>query len=68
MIGRMSEQQPHPTPQEARVIAAVSQVHPQTIGRYFAGTPGKPTTRERIEEAIVQLGYDHLLGRERARR
>lgn len=51
-----------PTPQEKRCIAAMSASHPQTVDRYFAGSPGRMTTRERIERAIIDLGLAHLLG------
>jgi hypothetical protein len=56
-----------PTPQEARVISAVAEVHPQTLDRWVAGKPGQPTTRARIERAIIELGLDHLLDRKRRR-
>jgi DNA-binding LacI/PurR family transcriptional regulator len=65
----MAHNQPPVTAHECRSLAVKAQCDPRTIRRFLDGkTRRGTTTAERINRAIEQLGYDHLLGRERARR
>jgi len=53
------------TAHTTRCIAAASATDPRTVRRFVKGQPMKSTTQARVERAIIELGFDHLLGRRR---
>jgi hypothetical protein len=54
-----------PTPHELRLISAAACVNEKTTRRYFRDQArSTSSTQARIQEAVVRLGMDHLLGRD----
>lgn len=52
----LSPSGPHPSPQTIRKIAAKAAMHEKTVRRFFRGLPVQPTTRDRIRDALRELG------------
>lgn len=52
------------SPHEVRRVCVAACVSPPTVRAYLAGRNGKASVRERIEDALRELGYDPAAIRE----
>ena len=55
-VGGMLQATQKPSPQDIRRIAAEARLTEKTVRRFFRELPVQPTTRQRVEEAMRDLG------------